>query len=821
MKKVVALLLVLTCAAQAQIISFPPVDSLITENATGGYGISQVYSADMAADQGKCLGLDNIVDNLYVLNVYTCSGGGGGSPGGANGSIQYRVNSTTFGGISGVSSNGTAMTFAAGDMLVSGAQAFNLNSAALPTALSGSILRLGQADTTNGRLELDTFGSNGAFTCMRENGTNASPTTLVSGNILCSYSSYGYDGTAISSASSAHIQMFAGGTWSNTSHPSYVQIATTPSGSVNNAAVIQFENDGGITVPPTVTGGDKGAGTINATALYQAGGAVAALASPSFTGTPSASSFAITGTGGLGFTSYVPESSAPTAPGSGFSFYADSAGRFSWIRASDGFTRTWDATLTANRVYGLPDTSDTVAVLSFAQTLSNKTLASPTFTGTMTLPDSTTWGTGGLSALTVTALAGSGTTCVQASNTGVLSATGAACGSGSGAVNSVTNSDGTLTISPTTGAVVASLALGHANTWTAAQTFTNSDIALLGSSTGATTFTSANAGATNYTLTVPANTGTLAELNLAQTWTAVQTFTNSDIRLLGSSTGYTTFTSANAGASNYTLTFPAATDTLAALAQANAFTGNESHSGTEVYTSTSLASQAAGQLQLAGLATAPSLTTTGGQGLAFITAAGGLNLQGFGSTADLQLLNKSGTAVFTIASGSGTGNFTGSLQIGSANSFAWNGRTSLTSPATNSFQIGAADTASPSAQTLRPQSVSAGTSNTAGVNFTIDGSTSTGSGVAGDIIVQTGGTGAGATSQNSYVAALTLKGATQLIVLNKTYTVGTLPTGVAGAITFVTDQLTTCPATGVAPTGGGAVMCPVFYSSTASAWVGL
>ncbi len=32
---------------------------------------------------------------------------------------------------------------------------------------------------------------------------------------------------------------------------------------------------------------------------------------------------------------------------------------------------------------------------------------------------------------------------------------------------SVSNSDGTLTISPTTGAVVASLALGHANTWTA------------------------------------------------------------------------------------------------------------------------------------------------------------------------------------------------------------------------------------------------------------------------------------------------------------------------------------------------------------------
>lgn len=43
--------------------------------------------------------------------------------------------------------------------------------------------------------------------------------------------------------------------------------------------------------------------------------------------------------------------------------------------------------------------------------------------------------------------------------------------SGSGAVTSVSNSNGTLTISPTTGAVVASLNVSHANTWTAIQTF--------------------------------------------------------------------------------------------------------------------------------------------------------------------------------------------------------------------------------------------------------------------------------------------------------------------------------------------------------------
>jgi hypothetical protein len=47
-----------------------------------------------------------------------------------------------------------------------------------------------------------------------------------------------------------------------------------------------------------------------------------------------------------------------------------------------------------------------------------------------------------------------------------------ACAGGA-AVSTVSNADGTLTISPTTGAVVASIALGHANTWSAAQTFSS------------------------------------------------------------------------------------------------------------------------------------------------------------------------------------------------------------------------------------------------------------------------------------------------------------------------------------------------------------
>lgn len=103
--------------------------------------------------------------------------------------------------------------------------------------------------------------------------------------------------------------------------------------------------------------------------------------------------------------------------------------------------------------------------------------------------------------------------------------TSAANGSGGGAVTSVSNSDGTLTISPTTGLVVGSLNLSHANVWTATQQF-NADFAVKGTGTGTVTVATSNSSATNFSAALPANTGTIAELNLAQTWSATQAFSN-------------------------------------------------------------------------------------------------------------------------------------------------------------------------------------------------------------------------------------------------------------------------------------------------------
>lgn len=65
---------------------------------------------------------------------------------------------------------------------------------------------------------------------------------------------------------------------------------------------------------------------------------------------------------------------------------------------------------------------------------------------------------------------------------------------------------------------------------------------------------------------------TTASFSGAVSFSGLTTFANNKLLLYGSSTGYTTLSSANAGASNYTATFPAATDTIAELTQTQTLT---------------------------------------------------------------------------------------------------------------------------------------------------------------------------------------------------------------------------------------------------------
>lgn len=82
--------------------------------------------------------------------------------------------------------------------------------------------------------------------------------------------------------------------------------------------------------------------------------------------------------------------------------------------------------------------------------------------------------------------------------------------------------------------------------------------------------------------------------------------------------------------------------------------------------------------------------------------------------------------------------------------------TTLSSPSGGVWQSGAADAAVAVAQTLRVQSVVAGTADTAGANWTFNASVSTGAGVPGKIILKGVGKGAASTVQNTLITALTI-----------------------------------------------------------------
>ena len=169
-------------------------------------------------------------------------------------------------------------------------------------------------------------------------------------------------------------------------------------------------------------------------------------------------------------------------------------------------------------------------------------------------PNSAQWGTGALTlgpgTLTVGPTGGQGSLVLW--------------GASSGAVTMVPpgTSGGTLTLPQGTTTLAG---LGTAGTWGAAQTFPQSDLILKGSSTGTTTLNSGLSSSSSNTLTLPITASdTLAALGTAQTFSAAQTFTDGDLLLKGSSSGAMTL-HAPAAASTYSQTYQAASGTVADL----------------------------------------------------------------------------------------------------------------------------------------------------------------------------------------------------------------------------------------------------------------
>ena len=298
-------------------------------------------------------------------------------------------------------------------------QEINLNATSLQAPLASTVLQVGNADGTATRVEVDSFAATAYFSGSRADGTAASPTALQSGDQITGYNAFGYDGTTFAGPQ-ATFRCFASQNWFHAAAlGTYCEVAVTPNNATSEASTIRFENDGGITVPSTVAGGDEGAGAINASALYQAGVQVAAH----------------------------------------------------------------NATLTLG--------SSTLTLGGTTTTVAGLTLTSPIVGTGMTLSFAT----------------GGGAQCLHVNNTGVVSATGADCGSGGTGLPGGSsgqfqwNSGGVF--AGATGVTTAGTGI----------TVASGDLTLSGSSSGSSVL---NAPATGGgTATLPAGAGTLVYSNVA------------------------------------------------------------------------------------------------------------------------------------------------------------------------------------------------------------------------------------------------------------------------------------------------------------------
>jgi len=130
---------------------------------------------------------------------------------------------------------------------------------------------------------------------------------------------------------------------------------------------------------------------------------------------------------------------------------------------------------------------------------------------------------------------------------------------------------------------------------------------------------------------------------------------------------------------------------------------------------------------------------------------------------DLQCWSVNGTQKANITAGGSVILAAGAtFSASSTGDFRLNNDTLLTRKAAANWQLGVADAASPIAQTLSVQSVVAGTSNTAGVDFMQKASAGTGTGPGGAFNFQIARSSTTGSTQNSFATALRINSSSEI-----------------------------------------------------------
>lgn len=205
----------------------------------------------------------------------------------------------------------------------SGALTIDLNTASLQAPQVGTLIQGGNANGVIARYELDSYAAAAHFSGVRADTSAASPSTLQAADEIVSLNAFGYTGSTFVGPR-ASFRCYADQNWTPSAQGTYCDIATTPEGATAAVEIVKFGNSGGVQfgIP---SGGDEGAGSLNtAGPIYQNGSALILGG-------------ALTTTGAF----------------------------------------TTNFTFLGAHTYTFPNATDTLVSLTATQTLTNKTLTSP------------------------------------------------------------------------------------------------------------------------------------------------------------------------------------------------------------------------------------------------------------------------------------------------------------------------------------------------------------------------------------------------------------------------------------------------------------
>lgn len=263
--------------------------SVLTTGATA----SNVYGSQMIADNNGSGAISTAraiqatvanystgtITTAVGINITTVNSGGGTvtnlrginiddvSAGTNNYAIYTNAGAVRFGGATTIADTTASTSTTTGSLIVSGGAGIagalyvgglitgqtGLNIQANATASSfppetGGLIYAVQADGTECNAYLEAYGNRTKFAGRRYNGTKASSTGIVDGDILSQFAAQGYDTSAISTNAAA-MNMTGDGTWSASSHPTRMLFNTCPAASTTIQESMRITNAGAVWFP--------------------------------------------------------------------------------------------------------------------------------------------------------------------------------------------------------------------------------------------------------------------------------------------------------------------------------------------------------------------------------------------------------------------------------------------------------------------------------------------------------------------------------------------------------------------------------------------